>query len=174
MIARTHSPGLDSGAVLPVLTAQGPIMPLAATSGGTWLSLEGLPLLPTPLKVLISLWDSWGPAPRSAISDTKYPLGPRNLRTVPQALRGGYTDRPESGAGGDLGNQEDRHPWCVPGREHAWAALMQSLHNFLTEGGGTPGALIRPRSPQFGDSAAAEIWQIRTISQPPEWREPTA
>lgn len=59
------------------------------------------------------------------------------------------------------------------GGGNAWEALMQSLYNFLTEGWGTPGALIRPRSPQFGDSAAAEIWQIRTISQPPEWREPT-
>lgn len=66
-----------------------------------------------------------------------------------------------------LGTRETGTAGVCGGGQNASGALMQSLHHFLTEGWGTPGALIRPRSPQFGDSAAAEIWQIRTISQRP-------
>lgn len=87
------------------------------------------------------------------------------------ALRGWYTDGPESLGVGDFWNQEEAPPPPPPrvywGGEDVSEALMQSLHNFRTEGWGTPDALIQPRSSQFGDSAAAEIWQIRTISQPP-------
>lgn len=73
---------------------------------------------------------------------------------------------------GTLGTGETGTPAVVClGGESSSEALRQSLHNFLTEGWGAPGALIRPPFPQFGDQAAAEIWQIRTISQTPEWRE---
>lgn len=68
---------------------------------------------------------------------------------------------------GGIGNLEDRHRWgvCWGGGE-SLGRLNAKSTQFPHRSLGDTGALIHPRSPQFGDSAATEIWQIRTISQP--------
>ena len=57
---------------------------MVAPSQATWPPLQGLPLLLTSLKALISFWDDLGEHdPLVAVSYIKYPLGPGNQRTVP-------------------------------------------------------------------------------------------
>lgn len=147
-------------------------MLLVAASGVTWLSLEGLSLLPTPLKVLISFWGDLGETlccQRAPLSNAYLASEIHGLSL--QARKGGTQMGQRLPVWVTLGTRETGTPAVCWGGESSSEALMQGLHNFLIEGWGTPGALIRPPSPQFGDQAAAEIWQIRTISQTPEWRE---
>lgn len=142
---------------------------------GCWPSLWGhlaVPLLALTLKVLISFWDNLG-------IHTVYPLG-KLLNQIPDSVC--ETTVPcRLGEAGTATWSESRGAGALwepglarAGRRRRPSSLNAKSNNFLTEGWGAPGALIRPRSPQFGHSAAAEIRKIRAISQPPERRELTA
>ena len=84
MITSSYSPGLGSRIVLPITEqprhSRGTSnrMPLAAASGGTWLPLEGLSFLPTPLRVRISFWDDLGTCPIVGKLLIKYLFGLKN------------------------------------------------------------------------------------------------
>lgn len=134
---------------------------------------EGLHFLPTPLAVQISFGDNLG---------VNCSTGSKLLNQIliwPQTPMNCLCRFGEAGA------QMGQSPFWEPGRQtrflrvsrggqHAEEALMQSPHNFFPEGwgwGGTPGALIQLRSPQFGDSRLRRSGRLERFHSPREWRE---
>ena len=159
MITSIYSSGLCSRTVLPITgwsrhsRGTGHRKLLAAAPGGSWLPLEGLPFLPTSLEVQISFGDDLGVI-CSTVSKLLNQILIRPQTPVKRPVH--------RWARVPSGNQEDRSPSpCEPGRGARGGSFNAESTQFLPRRlgmGGTPGALIQPRSPQFGDSAAAEIW----------------